>query len=685
MTTVLRQSTQVIVRIGSFVDSIDGVTPETGVTLGAADQAEALKAAGAATVDISGNTWAAITGADGWYNLTLSTTDTNTVGDLTIVVQDSSVCCPVHARFQVMEEALYDALYASGAAQVPANVVAWNGTAPNNLVSGRVDADMGAISTDATAADRLETMLDGTGGNVLTLSQLRINSAAAGGAIDIDNSNGPGISIGSTDHGIDIDSSVGNGIDILSDGPGLRIESDGSGDGVSITAASGGHGVRVQGGAGGDGIFSQGGTGSGNGITAQAQGGNSGGMICQGAGSGPGLQCLNASTGPGLLAQGGPTSGPGMHCVGSPSGFGDGILTVGGLNSGAGLRSTGVGGDPGILAAGGDASGIIALGNISGHGIEATGGINGHGVYALSGNVGGDGIRAESDTGGVGIRAIGEGANAGIHAVGGATGHGINALGGATSGDGIHAAAATLGDGIEAVGAGGGFDINADIQGSLSGSVGSVTGDVGGDVQGNLVGDVQGDVNGNLDGTLSVAALAQINGEVDQALIDIRLDELIQNVASPTTPTINSFLDRITSTDGTQTYDRSTDSLQSIRDALGGGGLTQQDVRDAMKLAPTPGAPAAGSVDLHLDTIEGFGAPPSVAAIDAQLSGTHGAGNWEGGGATDLTPVLNELDTIKGPGFNPATDSLEEVRDRIDECCGGGGGGDDTLELIPLS
>ncbi len=36
----------------------------------------------------------------------------------------------------------------------------------------------------------------------------------------------------------------------------------------------------------------------------------------------------------------------------------------------------------------------------------------------------------------------------------------------------------------------------------------------------------------------------------------------------------------------------------------GGGGLTEQQVRDAMKLAPTAGAPAAGSVDLHLDDIQ---------------------------------------------------------------------------------
>jgi hypothetical protein len=35
-----------------------------------------------------------------------------------------------------------------------------------------------------------------------------------------------------------------------------------------------------------------------------------------------------------------------------------------------------------------------------------------------------------------------------------------------------------------------------------------------------------------------------------------------------------------------------------------GSGLTAQEVRDALKLAPTAGAPAAGSIDAHLDTIE---------------------------------------------------------------------------------
>lgn len=130
---ILRQSTQIKVRVGPFLDATDGVTPETGVTLGSADQAEALKNDGAATVDISGATWAAVTGCDGWYDLTLTTSHTDTVGLLTIVVQDSSLCTAVFKDFMVMEEATFDYLYASSA-------VGERGSALSTLAQGKPSA-----------------------------------------------------------------------------------------------------------------------------------------------------------------------------------------------------------------------------------------------------------------------------------------------------------------------------------------------------------------------------------------------------------------------------------------------------------------------------------------------------------------------------------------------------------------
>jgi hypothetical protein len=65
--------------------------------------------------------------------------------------------------------------------------------------------------------------------------------------------------------------------------------------------------------------------------------------------------------------------------------------------------------------------------------------------------------------------------------------------------------------------------------------------------------------------------------------------------------TVTDKLDDTLEDDG-GTYRFTTNALEQA--PAGGGGLTQQDVRDAMKLAPTAGSPAAGSVDAHLDNIE---------------------------------------------------------------------------------
>lgn len=115
MTLILKQSTSIDIRMGPFVDATDAVTPETGVTIAAADQAEVLKANGAATVAMTG-TLAAVTGADGWYDYTVQTGDVDTVGEVVFVLQDSDVCLPVFTRAYVVEEAVYDAMYGASAA-----------------------------------------------------------------------------------------------------------------------------------------------------------------------------------------------------------------------------------------------------------------------------------------------------------------------------------------------------------------------------------------------------------------------------------------------------------------------------------------------------------------------------------------------------------------------------------------
>jgi hypothetical protein len=161
MAIILKQSTQVIVRIGPFVDVGDGFTPQTDITLGG-NEAELLKA-GSVEVDISARTWAAVTNCRGWYDLTLTTDDTDTVGELVVVVQDDSDCLPVFMRFQVVEEAVYTALFAASApgpltaaaaqAAATASIVAHN--LDHLCLTATVAADMTAEVADNTILSRL--------------------------------------------------------------------------------------------------------------------------------------------------------------------------------------------------------------------------------------------------------------------------------------------------------------------------------------------------------------------------------------------------------------------------------------------------------------------------------------------------------------------------------------------------
>lgn len=124
----LKQSTAVVVHVGPFVDVGDGFTPEIGVTLSGADEAEALKHAATTTTSISGLTFAAVTSCDGWYALSLGTGETDTLGHFTVIVQDDDVCLPVHMRFEVIPANEYDSGIL-GTDTLNVDVTEWLGTA----------------------------------------------------------------------------------------------------------------------------------------------------------------------------------------------------------------------------------------------------------------------------------------------------------------------------------------------------------------------------------------------------------------------------------------------------------------------------------------------------------------------------------------------------------------------------
>lgn len=78
----------------------------------------------------------------------------------------------------------------------------------------------------------------------------------------------------------------------------------------------------------------------------------------------------------------------------------------------------------------------------------------------------------------------------------------------------------------------------------------------------------------------------------------------------------------------------------------GGASLTQQQVRDALKLAPSAGDPAAGSIDAELDALAtAVDAVPTAAEVDTALTASHGAGLWSssaGSGANTVTLTIDD-------------------------------------------
>lgn len=154
----LRQNATHKIVIGPVVAVGDGFTPVTTLSLGTADEAEAILHDNGTVIDISGYTFAAIAVADGYYHLTLQSGISGTIGHLQIIVNDDSLCLPVAKEFTVLEESTYDALFASAASGFDANQRVDVGRV---LGTAQTAGDIPALVTTAdTAIDGVQTDLD---------------------------------------------------------------------------------------------------------------------------------------------------------------------------------------------------------------------------------------------------------------------------------------------------------------------------------------------------------------------------------------------------------------------------------------------------------------------------------------------------------------------------------------------
>jgi hypothetical protein len=137
-----------VVHIGPFVDEVDGTTAETGLSIANTD-IKLLKHG--QTSSVNKNSGGATHVVNGVYHATLDGTDTNTLGRLRVSVKVAGAG-PVWEDFLVLPADVYDAIVNGTGNGIRADLRTWLGSAPNALVSSRVDASVGAVANNAITA-----------------------------------------------------------------------------------------------------------------------------------------------------------------------------------------------------------------------------------------------------------------------------------------------------------------------------------------------------------------------------------------------------------------------------------------------------------------------------------------------------------------------------------------------------
>jgi hypothetical protein len=158
MSLIAKQSTAKIVTVGPVLDA-DGVAVTDGVV-----GDFKISKNGAAPAALNGS--ATLTHRHtGFYSLSLTTSDTDTVGTAEVTIDDTVNSCPIK-ELQVVEEDIAAGLYESGATLITeANINEQCDTAISDVgltttITGRIDENVSAVKSD-TASVLADTGTDG--------------------------------------------------------------------------------------------------------------------------------------------------------------------------------------------------------------------------------------------------------------------------------------------------------------------------------------------------------------------------------------------------------------------------------------------------------------------------------------------------------------------------------------------
>ncbi len=164
----LKQSTAATVKLGPFVDSTDGNTAETGLTI---SQADVRLSKNGGDLAQKNDATACTHDELGVYDCPLNTTDTNTLGRLQLYVHEAGAL-PVWATYMVIPANVYDSLFGSDKLQThlveididPLDDIAdavWDEALGPHLITGTVADALADAAGAGSGSDPWETTLPG--------------------------------------------------------------------------------------------------------------------------------------------------------------------------------------------------------------------------------------------------------------------------------------------------------------------------------------------------------------------------------------------------------------------------------------------------------------------------------------------------------------------------------------------
>ena len=237
----LRHNTAAVsIRVGPFLDSTDGVTPETGLTIVQADvRLSKNGGAGAQKTDTSGGTHDEF----GYYTTGINTTDNGTLGRFRVTVNIAGAL-PVWEDFMVVSQQYYDAKYGSSKQQVDLREIGGVDITSGNGAELRLKN----LSLISGAESPLE--IKDTGG----FDVVHLESTNGGDVVDMTTTGaGRGVDIDAATAALRLRTSDGPTIDALATGGlALILKSDGDVIELACTTAGGNVLVATAGSAGGD-------------------------------------------------------------------------------------------------------------------------------------------------------------------------------------------------------------------------------------------------------------------------------------------------------------------------------------------------------------------------------------------------------------------------------------------------